>query len=85
VDEAPYYCLELFPSTSGHRGGAVTDDAGRVLDVHGAALPGLYACGSAAAGLVTGAGYLSGMSVGAALTFGVLAADDMARRASADD
>jgi 3-oxosteroid 1-dehydrogenase len=77
VTTPPYYCLELFPSTSGHRGGVVTDERGRVLDVRGAALRGLYACGSAAAGLVTGGSYLSGMSVGAALAFGVLAADAM--------
>lgn len=78
---APYYCLELFPSTSGHRGGLVTDAAGRVLDLRGAALPGLYACGSTAAGLVTGGSYLSGLSLGAAIAFGVLAADAMLRDA----
>ncbi len=47
VAVAPYYCLELFPSTSGHRGGLITDGAARVLDVRGAVMPGLYACGSA--------------------------------------
>jgi 3-oxosteroid 1-dehydrogenase len=77
----PYYCLELFPSTSGHRGGVVTDGAARVVDVRGARMPGLYACGSAAAGLVTGASYLSGASLGAAMAFGVLAADAMLRDA----
>lgn len=79
VAEPPYYCLELFPSTSGHRGGVVTDGAARVLDVRDAPMLGLYACGSAAAGLVTGASYLSGASLGAAIAFGVLAADDMVR------
>src|SRR6202021_2876220 len=77
----PYYCLELFPSTSGHRGGLVTDGSGRVLDVRGAPMPGLYACGSAAAGLVTGGSYLSGVSLGTAIAFGVLAADAMIRDA----
>jgi 3-oxosteroid 1-dehydrogenase len=75
----PYFCLELFPSTSGHRGGLITDEAGRVLDVRGARMPGLYACGSTAAGLVTGGSYLSGASLGAAIAFGVLAADAMVR------
>jgi 3-oxosteroid 1-dehydrogenase len=77
VTDPPFYCLELFPSTSGHRGGLVTDEAGRVQDVRGTRMSGLYACGSAAAGLVTGAGYLSGASLGAAIAFGVLAADAM--------
>jgi 3-oxosteroid 1-dehydrogenase len=77
----PYYCLELFPSTSGHRGGLATDGAGRVLDVRGAPMRGLYACGSAAAGLVTGGSYLSGVSLGTAIAFGVLAADALVRDA----
>lgn len=78
----PYYSLELFPSTSGHRGGLVTDGGGRVLDVRGAPMPGLYACGSVAAGLLTGGSYLSGASLGAAIAFGVLAADAMVRDAA---
>jgi 3-oxosteroid 1-dehydrogenase len=79
VLDPPFYCLELFPSTSGHRGGVVTDEAGRVQHVRRTQVPGLYACGSAAAGLVTGASYLSGASLGAAIAFGVLAADAMVR------
>jgi len=77
VETPPFYCLELFAGTSGHRGGAVIDRVGRVLGADGAAIPGLYACGSVAAGLVTGATYLTGASVGQALVFGVLAADAM--------
>lgn len=77
VEAPPFYCLELFAGTSGHRGGAVIDGAGRVLDLDGEAIPGLYACGSVTAGLVTGATYLTGASVGQALVFGVLAADAM--------
>lgn len=77
VEEPPFYCLELFAGTSGHRGGAVIDEVGRVRDVDGNAIRGLYACGSVTAGLVTGATYLTGVAVGQALVFGVLAADAM--------
>jgi succinate dehydrogenase/fumarate reductase flavoprotein subunit len=77
VEAAPFYCLELFAGTSGHRGGAVIDQVGRVLDMDGRAIRGLYACGSVTAGLVTGATYLTGASVGQALVFAVLAADAM--------
>ncbi len=77
LEAAPFYCLELFAGTSGHRGGAVIDRMGRVLDVDGQVIRGLYACGSVTAGLVTGATYLTGASVGQALVFGVLAADRM--------
>ena len=37
VSVPPFYCLELYPSTSGHRGGLVADGTGRVRDVTGAA------------------------------------------------
>ncbi|MBS1678848.1 MAG: FAD-dependent oxidoreductase [Actinobacteria bacterium] len=77
VEAAPFYCLELFAGTSGHRGGAVIDQGGRVLDPDGRAIRGLYACGSVTAGLVTGATYLTGASLGQALVFGVRAADAM--------
>lgn len=78
VAEPPFYAMEIFPGTSGHRGGAVCDDSGRVIHLDGEPIPGLYACGAAAAGLVTGGSYLSGTSLGHALVFGTLAADRMA-------
>ncbi|HYC81027.1 MAG TPA: FAD-dependent oxidoreductase [Solirubrobacterales bacterium] len=75
----PFYCMEIFPGTSGHRGGVVCDDSGRVLDVGGEWIDGLYACGSTAAGLVTGGSYLTGTSLGHALIFGTLAANRMCK------
>ena len=77
IRSSPYYCMEIFPGTSGHRGGMVCDEEGRVLDVEGEWIRGLYACGSAAAGLVTGGSYLTGTSLGHALVFGTRAADAM--------
>ena len=80
IERAPFFAVELHPSTSGHRGGARVDAHGRVLDRHGNWISGLYACGNSAAGSVTGANYISGATVGHALVFGTLAAEDMASR-----
>lgn len=77
VAEPPFYCVEIFASTSGHRGGVVVDADGGVLDVRGRRLRGLYACGSTVAGLISGGTYLSGLSLGQSLFFGHAAAQAM--------
>ena len=46
--------------------------------MRGHAIPGLYAVGNAAARTETGAGYQTGYSLASGLTFGWLAAQDMA-------
>ena len=53
-------------------GGLVTDADARVLDPEGAAIPGLYAAGRAAAGICAG-NYSSGLSLGDATFFGRIA------------
>ena len=50
-------------------GGLLTDVDGRVLDLDGRAMPGLYAAGRTASGL-SGSGYISGTSIGDASFFG---------------
>ncbi|QEC50327.1 FAD-binding protein [Baekduia soli] len=82
ISEPPFYCMELFPGTSGHRGGVVCDPSARVLDVDGAPIDGLYACGATAAGLVTGGAYLTGTSLGQALVSGMAAAEAIGARSS---
>ena len=82
IDTPPFFAVELHPSTAGHRGGARIDAHARVLDRQGDWVPGLYACGNSAAGSVTGANYISGATIGHALVFGTLAAEDMASRAA---
>jgi len=74
LTEPPFHCMEIFPGTSGHRGGLVCDGSARVLGTDGGPIPGLFACGAAAAGSLTGGSYLTGTSLGNALAFGDLAA-----------
>ncbi|WP_372620298.1 FAD-dependent oxidoreductase [Falsiroseomonas sp.] len=54
--------------------GLLTDPDARVQHVRGRPIPGLYACGNAAAPTESGAGYQAGISLMRGLTFGWLAA-----------
>jgi succinate dehydrogenase/fumarate reductase flavoprotein subunit len=49
LEQAPYYGVEVQISTLGTKGGPRTDREGRVLDVDGGVIPGLYAAGNAMA------------------------------------
>jgi predicted oxidoreductase len=72
VDGSPYYAVELRLGCLGTKGGPLTDEAGQVLDLDGEPLPGLYACGNAAAS-VFGPGYPgAGATLAAGMTFGYL-------------
>jgi 3-oxosteroid 1-dehydrogenase len=58
--------------------GLLTDAQARVQHVRGRPIPGLYACGNAAAPTESGAGYQAGISLMRGLAFGWLAAMDAA-------
>ena len=75
VDEPPFHAVEIHPATSGHRGGVVIDGDAQVLDVQGKVIPGLFACGTCAAGTLTGGNYFTGAAVGHSIVFGTLAAE----------
>jgi len=77
VDTAPFYALPLRMGGV-CSAGLLTDPTARVLDGRGAAIPGLYACGNAAAPTFLGVGYQGGSSIGAGIVFGFLAAEDAA-------
>ena len=77
VEQAPFYGVELHP-TALASAGLLADATARVLHVRGQPITGLYAVGNAAARTETGAGYQTGYSLASGLTFGLLAARDMA-------
>jgi succinate dehydrogenase/fumarate reductase flavoprotein subunit len=77
VATAPFYAAQLHLATSGHRGGASIDSRARVIHEQGHAIEGLFACGNAAAGTVTGEHYISGATLGHSLVFGAVAAEEM--------
>ena len=79
IARAPFFGVELHP-TALASAGLLADATARVRHVRGHAIPGLYAVGNAAARTETGAGYQTGFSLASGLTFGWLAAQDMARQ-----
>lgn len=77
VATAPFYATRLYPGALGTCGGLQTNTLAQVLDVWGNPIPRLYAIGNAS-GSAMGAGYPGGgATVGAGMTFGFIAAQDM--------
>jgi 3-oxosteroid 1-dehydrogenase len=80
----PFLAFSLVPGDLGTKGGLRTDERARVLREDGTAIPGLYAAGNASAS-VMGRGYAgAGATLGPAMTFGYLAARDLAAGEPAD-
>jgi 3-oxosteroid 1-dehydrogenase len=65
--------IEIHLGTVGGSAGLCFDPSGRVLNWHGAPIPGLYCAGNVGANLVEGLWYNSGLANGRALAFGQLA------------
>lgn len=74
----PFYAFKIVPGDLGTKGGMRTDARARVLRVDGSVIPGLYAAGNASAA-VMGRSYAgAGSTIGPAMTFGYIAANDIA-------
>ena len=74
----PFYAFKIVPGDLGTKGGMRTDTRARVLRADGSAIPGLYAAGNAS-GAVMGHSYAgAGSTIGPAMTFGYVAANDIA-------
>jgi 3-oxosteroid 1-dehydrogenase len=74
IERAPFYAIAVVPTPLGTALGLRTDPSARVLDEAGAPIPGLYACGNDANSVMASEYPGAGCQVGAALTFGHLAA-----------
>lgn len=77
IEQAPFFGIRLHP-TALASAGLLADASARVRHVRGHPMPGLYAVGNAAARTETGAGYQTGYSLASGMSFGLLAARDMA-------
>ncbi|WP_226036668.1 FAD-binding protein [Aquibacillus saliphilus] len=76
VEKAPFYALPIYAGTLGTNGGPRINKNGQVINLRGETIPGLYASGNAAMG-VLGACYPgAGGTIGPAMTFGYLAGID---------
>lgn len=76
----PFYAIRIQPGNLSTFLGLATDSASRVLDHSGRPLPGLYAVGADAESIAGGTYPAAGITLGPAVTFGVLAAEDAASR-----
>ncbi len=75
---APFYAFKLVPGDLGTKGGMRTDARARVLRPDGSVIPGLYAAGNASAAVMGHSYAGAGSTIGPAMTFGYVAANDIA-------
>ena len=81
IDTAPFYAVPINNGDLGTKGGLRCDARARVLDGKGAPIAGLYAAGNNS-GTPFGDCYPgAGATIGPAMTFGYVAANDIAERA----
>ena len=80
ISGAPFYAVAVRPADLGMSAGIVTDPQARVVRSDGAAIDGLYACGSDMASVMEGAYPGPGITLGPAITFGWLAGRNVAAR-----
>ncbi|QIK66226.1 3-oxosteroid 1-dehydrogenase [Nocardioides sp. HDW12B] len=78
IDQAPFYAVKMVPGDLGTKGGLVTDERARVLRPDGSVIAGLYAAGNCSAAVMGRTYPGPGGTIGPALTFGRLAALDLA-------
>ncbi|MBZ5736275.1 3-oxosteroid 1-dehydrogenase [Nocardioides sp. TRM66260-LWL] len=83
IDEAPFYAVKIVPGDLGTKGGLVTDEHARVLRPDGSTIEGLYAAGNVSSAVMGHTYPGPGGTIGPALVFGYLAADDIAERTHA--
>jgi 3-oxosteroid 1-dehydrogenase len=84
IDAPPYYAVPVSIGAMGTKGGPRTDRDGRVLNVSGAVIRGLYAAGNAMAG-ATGKAYGgAGGTIGPAMVFGYRAGLAVSARADGE-
>jgi 3-oxosteroid 1-dehydrogenase len=74
----PFYAAKIVPGDLGTKGGLRTDERARVLRADGTPIAGLYAAGNASASVMGHSYAGAGATIGPAMTFGYLAALDMA-------
>ncbi|MCH9720497.1 MAG: 3-oxosteroid 1-dehydrogenase [Actinomycetia bacterium] len=80
ISHPPYYAAKLVPGDLGTKGGVRTDVNGRALRDDGSVIEGLYAAGNVSAPVMGHTYPGPGGTIGPAMTFGYLAALDMARQ-----
>jgi 3-oxosteroid 1-dehydrogenase len=76
--QPPFYAIKIVPSDLGTKGGLRTDHRARVLRRDGTPIAGLYAAGNTSASVMGHSYAGAGATIGPAMTFGYIAALDLA-------
>jgi 3-oxosteroid 1-dehydrogenase len=79
LTQSPFYAVKIVPGDLGTKGGLRTDERARVLREDGTPIPGLYAAGNTSAAVMGHSYAGAGATIGPAMTFGYIAALDLAR------
>ncbi|WP_460851749.1 3-oxosteroid 1-dehydrogenase [Nocardioides montaniterrae] len=77
IEKGPFYAVTIVPGDLGTKGGLVTDERARVLREDGQVIPGLYAAGNVSSAVMGNTYPGPGGTIGPALVFGYLAAEDI--------
>ncbi|MGB5374369.1 MAG: FAD-binding protein [Polyangiales bacterium] len=85
IETPPFYAVQIYPGDLGTKGGLVTDARSRVLQADGRVIPGLYAAGNSSSSVMGRSYPGAGGTIGPALTFGFLAAEDAAQAQSSQN
>jgi 3-oxosteroid 1-dehydrogenase len=83
IDHGPFYAVKIVPGDLGTKGGLVTDEHARVLRPDGSVIAGLYAAGNCSSAVMGNTYAGPGATIGPAMTFGYLAALDIAQGSTA--
>ncbi|WIN00831.1 3-oxosteroid 1-dehydrogenase [Actinoplanes oblitus] len=78
----PFYACKIVPGDLGTKGGLRTDPRARVLRADGSVIPGLYAAGNSSAAVMGHSYAGAGSTIGPAMTFGYIAAGELASAAA---
>ncbi|HET9896650.1 MAG TPA: 3-oxosteroid 1-dehydrogenase [Streptosporangiaceae bacterium] len=78
LEVPPFYAIKIVPGDLGTKGGLRTDERARVLRTDGSPIAGLYAAGNASAAVMGHSYAGAGATIGPAMTFGYIAALDLA-------
>lgn len=85
LDKGPFYAVKVVPGSFGTFAGIDVDATSRVLNKTGRPIGGLYAAGNDQASVMGGHYPAGGINLGPALTFGYVAARDMAGATNYED
>jgi len=75
IERPPFYAVRIYPGDLGTKGGFRTDARARVLTAAGEVVPGVFAAGNCSAAVMGRSYPGAGATIGPAMTFGYIAAE----------